>query len=140
MEQEEIRYAFSLFDPDDQGRIRVQDVRASLQPLVNSKPTKAQDLLERLPRDGSLTLEDFQTIISQKEEMDDMKRVFSLFDVQKKGHIVLEDLKRIAQDLGESMSDEELQDMMDRADPDQDGRVTEDDFSKIMTKKLFSRD
>lgn len=140
MEQEEIRYAFSLFDPDDQGRIRVQDVRASLQPLVNSKPTKAQDLLERLPRDGSLTLADFQTIISQKEEMDDMKRVFSLFDVQQKGYIVLEDLKRIAQDLGEAMSDEELQDMMDRADPDHDGQVTEDDFSKIMTKKLFSRD
>jgi Ca2+-binding EF-hand superfamily protein len=115
-------------------------VRDSLQPLVNGKPTKAQDLLERLPQDGSLTLVEFQTIVSQKEEVDDMKRVFSLFDVQQKGYIGLEDLKRIAQDLGESMSDEELQDMMDRADLDHDDRVTVDDFSKIMTKKLFSRE
>lgn len=137
MEEEEINYVFSLFDPDSQNRISVQDVRAAIQGVGGSK---GMDLLERLPHDGTLSMDEFQAIVSQKEKIGDMQRIFSLFDADQKGYISLEDLQRIADDLGESMTDEELQDMLDRADPDQDGRVTAEDFSKLMTKKLFTRE
>ena len=36
------------------------------------------------------------------------------------------------------MTDEELQEMVDRADLDRDNRVSPDEFHNIMTKKLFS--
>ena len=41
---------------------------------------------------------------------------------------------RPAQELGESISDEELQEMIDEADRDGDGEVSQDDFIRIMEK------
>ena len=40
--------------------------------------------------------------------------------------------------LGETMTDEELQEMIDRADSNGDGAVSMDDFYNIMTKKTFA--
>ena len=50
----------------------------------------------------------------------------------------LEFAKRVAKELGETMTDEELQEMVDRADSNGDGAVTLDDFFNIMTKKTFA--
>ena len=44
----------------------------------------------------------------------------------------------VARELGETMTDEELQEMVDRADSNGDGAVTMDDFYNIMTKKTFA--
>lgn len=136
MEKEEIAYAFSLFDPDDNGRVLVQDVRVAMQGVGGPK---ALETLQRLPTDGTLSMAEFTSLFSNKKDMDEMQRVFCLFDVENKGYIELKDLKRIAEELGEAMAIDELQDMVDRADPDQDGRVTVEDFTKLMTMKLFSR-
>lgn len=64
-------------------------------------------------------------------------------------------LKRIAQEIGESLTDEELQEMIDEADRDGDGLINPDEFyrrlinpdefyrriaqSKIMTEVLLVR-
>jgi len=46
----------------------------------------------------------------------------------------LKNLKRVARELGETMTDEELQEMIDEADRDGDGEIGEDDFIRIMKK------
>jgi len=43
-------------------------------------------------------------------------------------------LKRVAKELGERMTDEELQEMIDEADRDGDGEVNEEEFLRIMKK------
>lgn len=40
----------------------------------------------------------------------------------------------MARELGETMTDEELQEMIDEADRDGDGEIGEDDFIRIMKK------
>jgi Ca2+-binding EF-hand superfamily protein len=40
----------------------------------------------------------------------------------------------VAEELGENLTDEELQEMIDEADRDGDGEVNEDDFLRIMKK------
>ena len=50
----------------------------------------------------------------------------------------MRNLRRVARELGENMTDEELQEMVDRADSNGDGAVTLDDFFNIMTKKTFA--
>ena len=40
----------------------------------------------------------------------------------------------MANELGESLTDEELQEMIDEADRDGDGEVNEEEFLKIMKK------
>ena len=49
----------------------------------------------------------------------------------------MKNLRRVAKELGETMDDSELLEMIERADSDGDGLVTQDDFYNIMTKKTF---
>ena len=63
--------------------------------------------------------------------------MFQLFDDSNSGHISLDNLKRVARELGEEMSEEELKEMIDRADLDGDGLISPDEFFNIMTKKSF---
>ena len=50
--------------------------------------------------------------------------------------IELKHLKRVAKELGENMSDDELNEMIVRADTDKDGKVSFEEFYAIMTKKI----
>jgi Ca2+-binding EF-hand superfamily protein len=75
--------------------------------------------------------------LSDKDSREDINKVFRLFDDEKAGFITIKNLRRVAKELGETMTDEELLEMVERADSDGDGRVTPEDFYNIMTKKAF---
>jgi centrin-1 len=47
-------------------------------------------------------------------------------------------LRRIAKELGENIDEQELQEMVERADSDGDGYVSFEDFYSILTKKTFA--
>jgi len=46
-------------------------------------------------------------------------------------------LRRVAKDLGELTDDNTLQEMIERADFDQDGLVSEEEFYNLLTKKAY---
>ena len=49
----------------------------------------------------------------------------------------MKDLRRVAKDLGELTDDNILQEMIERADFDQDGLVSEEEFYNLLTKKAY---
>ena len=53
------------------------------------------------------------------------------------GKISTIELKRVAHDIGEDLTDAEIENMFSRADLDDDGFVTDDDFYNIMTHKVY---
>jgi len=63
-----------------------------------------------------------------------MRKAFKLFDDDGSGKITFRKLKRVAKDLGEELTDQELQDMIDEADRDGDGEVNEEEFLRMMKK------
>jgi centrin-1 len=63
-----------------------------------------------------------------------MLKAFRLFDDDNTGKISLKNLRRVARELGETMTDEELQEMIDEADRDGDGEISEEEFIRIMKK------
>jgi hypothetical protein len=69
---------------------------------------------------------------SDKDSKEDIGKVFNLFDDDKSGKISLRNLKRVARELGETMSDAELMEMIERADTDEDGEINPDEFYAIM--------
>jgi Ca2+-binding EF-hand superfamily protein len=71
------------------------------------------------------------------DDRDEYQRAFDLFDTKGKGHINIMDLRKVSEELGESMADEELEEMISKAAPE-NGKVTPEDFQRIMTKRLFS--
>ena len=70
--------------------------------------------------------------ISDKDSKEDITKVFNLFDSDNKGAITLRDLKRVAKELGETMTEAELLEMIERADSDADGNISSEDFFNIV--------
>ena len=66
--------------------------------------------------------------------MEEMMKAFRLFDEEDSGKISFKNLKRVAKELGENMTDEEIQEMIDEADRDGDGEISEEEFFRIMKK------
>ena len=89
-----------------------------------------------------ITFEEFLDMmtarISDKNTRDDIERVFKLFDSNRNGYISLDDMKRVAKELGEDISEKELQEIIQRADLDNDSKLTIEDFYQVMTKKTFA--
>ena len=61
-----------------------------------------------------------------------------MFDEENAGVVTIRNLRRVAKELGETMEDNELLEMIERADSDGDGNVSFEDFYNIMTKKTFA--
>ena len=75
--------------------------------------------------------------MSDKNTPENLRKVFDLFiDDDNANKIELKYLKRVAKELGENISDDELNEMLIRADTDKDGKVSFDEFYTIMTKKI----
>jgi len=72
--------------------------------------------------------------MSEKDSREEILKAFRLFDDDETGKISFRNLKRVAKELGENMTDEELQEMIDEADRDGDGEINEDEFLRIMKK------
>lgn len=64
-----------------------------------------------------------------------ISRVFSLFDDEKTGFISIKNLRRVVKEVGENIDDAELQEMIERADLDNDGLISEEEFYAIMTRR-----
>jgi len=143
-EVEEIREAFNLFDTDGHGEIDVRELKAAMRSLgfETKNPTIFQ-MIADLGTDGAERIEfdEFLDAITSKlgdkETRDGINKIFRLFDDDNTGTISLKNLKRVSKELGETMTEEELREMVERADTNGDGLITQEDFYTIMTKKTF---
>ncbi len=74
--------------------------------------------------------------VNDKDSRANVNKIFALFDDERTGFISIKNLRRIAQELNETVSEEELQELINRADTDHDGLVSEDEFYTILTRKI----
>lgn len=143
-EIEEIKEAFDLFDSDGSGTIDPKELTEAMISLgFEAKNQTIFQMVQDLDSDGSGAIDfdeflDMMTArLTDKNSRAETDKIFNLFDSDKKGKISLKDLKRMAKELGETMTDEELAELIERGDSDGDGLVTADDFYNIMTKKAL---
>ncbi|XP_040120633.1 centrin-1 [Oryx dammah] len=140
-QKQEVREAFDLFDADGSGTIDVKELKVAMRAL-GFEPRKEE--MKRMIADvdkegtGKISFNDFLAVMTQKMAEKDTKeeilKAFRLFDDDETGKISFKNLKRVAKELGENLTDEELQEMIDEADRDGDGEVNEDEFLRIMKK------
>jgi centrin-1 len=144
-EVEEIKEAFDLFDTDGSGSIDPKELRAAMQSLgFEAKNQTIYQMITDLDKNksGNIDFDEFLDMMtarmSDRDTREDINKVFRLFDEEGTQTITVKNLRKVARELGETMSDEELQEMVSRADSNGDGAVTMDDFYNIMTKKTFA--
>merc|ERR1711906_1108 len=121
---QEIREAFDLFDTDGSGTIDAKELKVAMRALgLDAKKDEFRNMMTARMGD--------------RDSREEIIKVFRLFDDDETGKISFKNLKRVAQELGENMTDEELQEMIDEADRDGDGEVNEDEFFRIMKRRGF---
>ena len=75
------------------------------------------------------------TKMSQKDSAQELENAFKLFDIDGDMEINFSDLKKVAIELGEDMTDEELREMIAGANKgDRDGSVNQTGFFNILNK------
>ncbi|XP_066212325.1 centrin-2 [Saccopteryx leptura] len=138
---QEIRQAFDLFDTDATGTIDVKELKVAMRALgFEPKKEEIKKMISEIDKEGTgkMNFNDFLTVMTQKMSEKDTKeeilKAFKLFDDDETGTISFSNLKRVAKELGENLTDEELQEMIDEADRDGDGEVNEQEFLRIMKK------
>merc|ERR1719359_2031628 len=72
--------------------------------------------------------------ILNKDPKDDMLKAFRLFDDDETGSVSLKNLKRVAKESNQVLTDDELQEMLNDADKDGDGVLNEEEFLNMMKK------
>ena len=146
-EVDEIRQAFDLFDTNGTGKIDPKELKAAMQSLGfdTKNPTIFQLIAEldtpEAAKKGGIDFDTFVEAINNKlgdkETREGIRRIFDLFiDDPNSDTITLSSLRRIARELGEQMSNEELKDMLERASSN-GTELSFDEFYDIMTKKSF---
>ena len=144
-EIEEIREAFALFDTDGSGVIDPRELKAAMHSLgFESKNPTIYSMIAELDTHenaNGINFDQFLDAITDKlgnkESREGIYRIFQLFDDEKSGSIHIHNLRRVAKELGETMSQDELKEMLERAASNGDS-ITFEDFYFIMTKKTFA--
>ena len=146
-EVDEIKQAFDLFDTNGTGKIDPKELKAAMQSLGFDlkNPTIFQLIADldtpEAAKNWGIDFDNFVEAINNKlgdkESKEGIRRIFDLLiDDPNSDTITLNSLKKIARELGENMTAEELKDMLERASSN-GTELTFDEFYEIMTKKSF---
>merc|ERR1711939_1117231 len=126
----EIKDAFDLFDKDRSGEITVGEMLDAMRSLgYDVEHGEAAEHVKNLDKDGSGALEfnEFYELLtarfSENTSKEELQRVFTLFDTDKTGEIPLANMRAIADQVGDNVSDDELADIIGKNDMNTDGKL-----------------
>lgn len=135
--------AFVLFDSERQSALDPRELRSCLRALgfsyTEQQVLKMYEVIGKEPKQ-EINFDGFCNMMRGK--MPDKRcraqidRMFKLFDVEAKGRISFKDMKHVCQELGDDATDAEIQEMLEEADHDGDGKLGPDEFYRVMRKKL----
>ncbi|CZT98531.1 centrin-3 [Plasmodium falciparum NF54] len=138
-QKNEIKEAFDLFDTEKTGKIDYHELKVTIRALgFDIKKADVLDLMREYDKtnSGHIDYNDFLDIMTQKiserDPTEEIIKAFKLFDDDDTGKISLKNLRRVSRELGENLSDDELQAMIDEFDKDMDGEISQEEFLSIM--------
>eukprot|EP00392_Amoebophrya_sp_AT5.2_P009923 g9954.t1 len=109
---------------------------------LENKNAVVQQILKDLEKcRNTIEFSDFLDLFSAKmgerDTREDVAKVFRLFDDDQTGYVTVKNLAKVATELGEALTAEELNEMILRADSSHQGKVSLDDFYSLMVHRSF---
>ncbi|KAH6558452.1 hypothetical protein KP509_1Z063000 [Ceratopteris richardii] len=139
---QEFKEAFDLFDKKRDGCISSKDLGTVMRSL-GQNPTEAelQDMTREADPSGKGTI-DFNTFLplmarkmKDTDSEEELKEAFKVFDKERNGFISAAELRHVMTNLGEKLTDEEVDEMVREAGIDPEGQVNYNDFVKMLLSK-----
>ena len=136
-QKREIKEAFAPFELDG---LKPEELKLAMTVLgFDPKNEDVKLIMKKIDEQGNkpISYETFMDIMIEKPDDDpevEMKKAFKILCEDGYDKITLKSLRKICNDIGENITDEELKEMILEADKDQDEEVGEEDFIKIMKK------
>merc|ERR1711934_83395 len=135
----ELREAFDLFDTDGSGAVDAAELHTAMKALgFEPKKEEIAKMVKEMDKDGDATV-DFEEFckmmaekMNQKDGKEELMKGFKIFDDDNTGKISFKNFQRVAKELGENLSDQELKEIIAEADTDGDGEINESEFLEVM--------
>ncbi|KAI8912619.1 Centrin-1 [Gorgonomyces haynaldii] len=113
-QKQEIREAFDLFDSNGVGSIDVKELKVAMRALgFEPKKEELKKMIAQVDPTsrGTIDFNEFLALMSvkmaEKDSKEEILKAFKLFDDDETGKITFKNLKRVAKELGENLTDEE---------------------------------
>ncbi|XP_020583351.1 calmodulin-2/4-like isoform X1 [Phalaenopsis equestris] len=140
--EEELKEAFRVFYKKGSGCITTKELGTVMRSL-GQNPTEAelQDMINEVDADGNGTIDfpEFLNLMARKmkdtDSEEELKEAFRVFDKDQNGFISAAELRHVMTNLGEKLTDEEVDEMIREADVDGDGQINYEEFVKVMMAK-----
>ncbi|KAF9932013.1 hypothetical protein FBU30_009077 [Linnemannia zychae] len=137
MRPEDIKEAFALFDPQNTGRIEP----SVFQDFLNTLGDEELKQTIRIPN-HAIDLKEFTDIMNRynsdnsRDPEEPLRRAFQAINRDGSGHISAQELRTAVQNmLGPNvLSEADIDEIITEADVSGDGRITIEEFMKIMKK------
>ncbi|CAI9722192.1 calmodulin 4 [Octopus vulgaris] len=105
-------------------------IRESMIPKLSS---------DEIEGNGTIEFNEFLEMMmkckSETNERQEVTDAFKVFDTNKDGFINASELRHVMMNLGEKLTDKEVEDMIREADADGDGRIDYEEFIQILMAK-----
>ncbi|KAJ8044772.1 Calmodulin [Holothuria leucospilota] len=139
----EFKEAFQMFDKDKDGVIKVDELEMVMK-LLDQNMTKKEvrDMFNEADADGngSIDFNEFLSMMAQKmtkhDIQDEMKQAFRVFDSDQTGCLSSDDIRHIMTTYGETLTKEEVDEMLAVADVNRNGQIPYMDYIKEVASAL----
>ena len=137
-----IKEAFDLFDSTGNGTIDMAEFKNAMSALgFEGKDEVVFQMMTELDKNKSGTL-DFSeflelmtTRMADRDSREELEKVFRLIDDDGSETISIKNLTRVCRELGETMTDKEIEEMINRADTKGDQKITFEEFYCLLTDR-----
>ena len=138
-QRKDLQDIFDQFDKDKDGKISGKEL-ANAMFSMGQNPTddEINEMMREvdLNQDGKIDFDEFMILMTKSspetQAEEEVINAFRVFDKEGNGLIASSELKHIMMTIGDKMSEEEAEEMVNEADIDEDGMINYEEFVRMM--------
>ncbi|KAK2154774.1 hypothetical protein LSH36_258g05110 [Paralvinella palmiformis] len=134
---QEYKEAFQMFDKDGDGTISTKELGIVMRSLgQNPTESELQEIINEVDIDGNgkIDLDEFIVMMARQQCLSpaELEQAFRMFDRDHDGFIDARELRHLLTNLGEKLTDQEVDEMIREVDVDGDGKVDYGEFVAML--------